>query len=129
MGGKICVKTFPCRDLLPGLESIPLSTGVLGWWRYYLLHLNPSEGCFIRPLRELAICSPQYRQRIGAAPHSKKANVALGRKTGLTVLGLAGISRICQNKECLSVSWEPNRGHAIERAKVMSPWTLSNRAS
>lgn len=46
--------------------------------------------------------------------HSEKANVALGRRTGLTVLGLPGIPRICHNKVCLIVSWEPNRGHARE---------------
>lgn len=90
---------------------------------------TPARGCITRPFRELDVCSWQWRQRIGAVLHSEKANVALGRRTGLTSLGLAGIPRICQGRRCLSVSWEPNGGYARVKAKVGSSWTLSNRAT
>lgn len=41
--------------------------------------------------------------------------MALGRRTGLTMLGLAGIPRFCQGKGRLNVSWELNGGHARKR--------------
>lgn len=71
---------------------------MLEWWRYYLLHLNSRERDFSRPLRELDICSLQYRPRIGAA-YSEKANMVIGRRIGLTVLGLASIPRIYQARD------------------------------
>lgn len=123
------MRTFLQRDLVArqGLHTTVHRSAGLG--DMLAPSLQPRRGCFTGPCGQLDVCSLQFRQRTGAVLHSEKANVALRRRTGLTLSGLAGIPRICQGEGCLSVSWEPYGGHARKRAKVGSPWTLSNRAT
>lgn len=99
-------------------DSIPPSTGVWGWGRYYLLHLSPSERVFQQTTQRTWHLFPAVEAEVWSfTPFWEKLTWPLAGRQGW-LLGLAGIPRICQGKKCLSVSRDPNGGHAGERGRA-----------